>query len=128
MSEESECPDPGMPASGRAREANVQPLCLGTLQRNALRKLLNQPEFTPEQVHALGYRRIQRAEGIGQKGMQRILAWLRAHGLELSPPESPPERPPERLPPELRQHIHGALRLLRTHGYRVRRISGKSSS
>lgn len=99
-------------------------LGLPTLQRNALCKLFDRPEFTPQDVHALGFRRLQRADGIGHKGLQAILAWLRHYGLELLPPE-PLADPPEGLPEEVRKNINGAVRLLRNHGYRVQRSRDK---
>ncbi len=124
MTDDADCPPmttrpPAAPGGTEAVAAR-----LGTLQRNALRKLLNRPEFTPAEVYELGYRRILRAEGIGQKGMQCIQAWLRAHGFDLQPPPVQPE-PPLRLSAELRRNIDSALRLLRDHGYRVRRTGDK---
>lgn len=99
---------------------------LPTLPRNALRKLFDRPEFSPQEVYELGFRRLQRADGIGDKGLLAIVAWLKAHGLELLPPPPPPDPPPG-IPKEIQQNINGAVRLLRTHGYRVQRARGKSS-
>lgn len=65
---------------------------LPTLQRNALRKLFDRPEFSPQDVYELGFKRLQRAEGIGDKGMLAIVAWLKVHRLELLLPP-PPARP-----------------------------------
>lgn len=39
---------------------------LPTLQRNALRKIFDRHEFSPEEVALFGYRRLQQAEGIGR--------------------------------------------------------------
>jgi hypothetical protein len=91
---------------------------LPTLQRNALCKIFDRLEFTPEEVAALGYRRLQQAEGIGQKGLSEIAAWLKIYGFELSPPEpvsilNPPAKK------KARKSIELAVRLLRTHGYVV---------
>lgn len=124
MTDDADCPPmtPRQPVALAGTEAVAARL--GTLQRNALRKLLNRPEFTPAEVYELGYRRIQRADGIGQKGIQCIQAWLRSHGFDLQPPAAQPE-PPLRLSAELRRNIHSALRLLREHGYRVSRIGDK---
>lgn len=94
---------------------------LPTLQRNALCKLFSRSVFTPQEVFALGYRRLQRAEGIGHKGLQAIIEWLAAHGLVLAPPSAPPE-----VPAEIRPSINGAVRLLRQHGYRIQRTRDQS--
>lgn len=91
---------------------------LPTLQRNALRKVFDRPEFTPAEVAALGYRRLQQAEGIGQKGLQAIAAWLQGCGYELKQPETPAGE--SRVPRKTRRTIEEAVRLLRTHGYSIR--------
>lgn len=91
---------------------------LPTLQRNALRKIFDRPQFTPDEVAALGYRRLQQAEGIGTKGLASITEWLLAHGHELKAPSQPPGEP--QVPPrKSRRTIEMAVRLLRTHGYEV---------
>ena len=66
----------------------------------------------------LGYRRLQQAEGIGNKGLKAITEWLGLHGFELKPPEvaAIPRQPP---PKRMRRNIESAVRLLRTHGYVV---------
>lgn len=91
---------------------------LPTLQRNALRKIFDRHEFSPEEVALLGYRRLQQAEGIGSKGLLAIAAWLAAYGFELKPPE---ENPAARavVPRKQRRSIEQAVRLLRHHGYEV---------
>lgn len=89
---------------------------LPTLQRNALRKLFDRPLFTPAEVAALGYRRLQQAEGIGNKGLASITAWLAQHGFVLQPPELPGEGKAAGKRP---RNIERAVRLLRTHGYVV---------
>lgn len=106
--------------------SSAHALRLPTLQRNALRKLFNRAEFTPQEVFALGYRRLQRAEGIGQKGLQAIIDWLAQHGLTLLPPAGPAD-PPADVPEEVRRSINGAVRLLRHHGYRVQRTRDQRS-
>ena len=98
----------------------VQGPRLPTLQRNALCKLFNRHEFTPADVYALGYRRLQKAEGVGHKGLLAIIEWLAFHGFDLTPPALPADPPPE-VPPEVQRSINGAVRLLRRHGYRVQR-------
>ena len=90
---------------------------LPTLQRNALRKIFDRPAFTPEEVAALGYRRLQQAEGIGNKGLAAITAWLQQHGFELNPPDS--HDSPPKIHKKNRRNIEMAVRLLRTHGYIV---------
>lgn len=111
--------DPLMQASGTSGE-----LSLPTLQRNALRKLFNRPDFTPHEVLALGYRNLQRAEGIGSKGLLAIIEWLAGHGLELKSPQVPAD-PPVDIPESVQRNINVAVRLLRTHGYRVQRTKDK---
>lgn len=103
---------------GAARDCRGDSLQqLPTLQRNALRKLFDRPFFTPEEVAALGYRRLQQAEGIGHKGLSAIAAWLAAFGFELKAPELPPETgKPGR---KRSRSVEQAVRLLRTHGYQV---------
>jgi len=66
----------------------------------------------------LGYRRLQQAEGIGNKGLAAITDWLKVHGFELNPPElgANSKQP---LPKRMRRNIESAVRLLRTHGYVV---------
>ena len=95
---------------------------LPTLQRNALCKIFDRPEFKPEDVVALGYRRLQQAEGIGQKGLAEITAWLAVHGYELKPVEAPAG---QCLPGQknARRNIEHAVRLLRTHGYIVQPVA-----
>lgn len=94
---------------------------LPTLQRNALRKIFDRAEFSPEEVAALGYRRLQQAEGIGQKGLTTITAWLKDYGYEL---EAIPVPPPKERPgtKKARLNIEHAMHLLRTHGYVVQPI------
>jgi len=100
---------------------------LPTLQRNALRKLFDRPDISPEEVAGLGYRRLQQAEGVGQKGLETILAWLRDYGFELTPPaaRTPPAK--EAGPPS-RRSLEGAMRLLRIHGYAVHRVDDGADS
>lgn len=109
VDESSDCPD------NRAEDALEQ---LPTLHRNALRKLFDRPEFTPAEVAALGYRRLQQAEGVGHKGLRAIAAWLQAYGCELKPPEAAADE--QKRPGKTRRSIEQAVRLLQTHGYLVR--------
>ena len=115
-----------LPAGGSGAETPQRPAVaavaamneLPTLQRNALRKIFDRPQFTPDEVAALGYRRLQQAEGIGSKGLASITDWLRVHGHELTAPPQPTgelQAPPRKS----RRTIEMAVRLLRTHGYEV---------
>lgn len=90
---------------------------LPTLQRNALRKIFDRVEFSPEEVVELGCRRLRQAEGIGEKGMKTIVEWLAGYGYQL---------PPETLSPDHARRagrrgvgLERAMRLLRIHGYEV---------
>lgn len=95
-------------------------LALPTLPRNALRKILERPSFTPEEVAKLGYQRLEQAEGIGQKSLDIILAWLRKYGYELQPPPAPPIFSGSlRAQKRMKKNIDFALRILRANGYTV---------
>ena len=124
MSDEmSECPttgavDSGLPP-GRRKSGGAVAGTLPTLQRNALRKLFDRREFTPAEVAALGYRRLQQASGIGNKGLAAIAAWLRHHGFELRQPEPPPQPPMPGGLKKSQRSLDLAVRLLRIHGYVV---------
>ena len=114
MPDSSCCISESQRASRFAAEAmNLLP----TLQRNALRKIFDRHDFLPEEVAALGYKRLQQAEGIGTKGLAAITAWLDSYGFELKPP--PLSAHAGVAPKRTRQSIEQALRLLRTHGYEV---------
>lgn len=93
---------------------------LPTLQRNALRKLLSRPEFSPAEVAELGYARIRKAEGIGPKGIATITAWLREHGFELAPPAASRGGRNASGRRSVRD-IEAAKRILEAHGYVIRR-------
>lgn len=102
-------PLPGAPVPGQEPAA-----ALPTLQRNALRKLLDRPHFTPAEVAELGFRRLQLTRGLGSKGLETVLAWLRCHGYELDPL-------PNRCSDEARRNlrIERAIQLLRAQGFTV---------
>lgn len=101
-----------MPAGGEHPVAQ-----LPTLQRNALRKIFDRREFTPQDVALLGYRRLQKAEGIGNKGLLVIRAWLQQFGYDVAPPENPAGDPASQASRRVR--IERAVRLLTVHGYTV---------
>lgn len=112
-------------ANGAGKDLSAPMNKLPTLQRNALCKIFDRPEFKPEEVAALGYRRLQQAEGIGQKGLAEITAWLNSHGFELKALEPPPGavQPVEK---KARKNIEQAVRLLRTHGYIVQPLGDEA--
>jgi hypothetical protein len=101
---------------------------LPTLQRNALRKLFDRPDFTPEEVANLGYRRLQQAEGIGQKGLSTIQAWLREYGFEIEPDPQTLRQRGRRLSRRELKDLDSAMRVLRAHGYVVQRTEEGASS
>ncbi|HMW62298.1 MAG TPA: hypothetical protein PLR94_05315 [Accumulibacter sp.] len=101
-----------MPARGEHLGAQ-----LPTLQRNALRKIFGRREFTPQDVALLGYRRIEKAEGIGKKGLFAIRTWLQQFGYDVAPPENPAAEPAPQVSRRVR--IERAVRLLTVHGYTV---------
>lgn len=107
----------------RRRTSSTLPAgSLPTLQRNALRKIFDRLEFSPAEVAELGYRRLQQADGIGNKGLAEIAEWLHHHGFELKRPEA--AQPNQNVPRKSRQSIEFAVRLLRTHGYTVQDTAG----
>lgn len=123
MPDSSCCISDGQRASRFAVEAmNLLP----TLQRNALRKIFDRHDFLPEEVASLGYKRLQQAEGIGNKGLAAITAWLNRYGFELNPPPLSPHA--GAAPKRTRQSIEQALRLLRTHGYEIVTLSSGDGS
>jgi len=113
----------GEPRRRRA-DATLPAGSLPTLQRNALRKIFDRPEFSPAEVAELGYRRLQQADGIGNKGLAAIADWLHYHGYALKRPETPPPNP--NVPRKSRRSIELAVRLLRTHGYIIQDTAGHS--
>lgn len=102
--------EPELPAG----ELEPDPRCLPTLQRNALCKLFERADFSPAEVVAVGYLRLQKVNGIGPKGLEIICHWARAHGLELQPVDAVRSG-------RLLQRVERAIRLLERHGYEVHR-------
>lgn len=92
---------------------------LPTMQRNALSRIFDRPDFTPGEVARLGRQRLARAEGIGLKGLATISAWLRHHGHELAVDASRPQSP--NVAPQVQgaKKVEKALRVLQSHGYQV---------
>ncbi|MBK1679011.1 hypothetical protein [Rhodocyclus tenuis] len=109
------CPSTPSAGGGEARVPQAA-TALPTLQRNALCKIFGRSGFSPEEVAALGHRRLQQAEGIGSKGLATIILWLEAHGYPLT------RARPAALRQNLRKcspDIEQAISLLRRHGYTV---------
>ena len=92
---------------------------LPTLQRNALRRIFDRPDFTPDEVARLGQRRLQRDDGIGRKGLATIIAWLQEHGHELQ--ADAPSLPFGGRPARGARKLERAMRVLRSQGYAVLR-------
>jgi hypothetical protein len=60
---------------------------LNRRELNVLRRLLNRAEFMPQDVARLGLPRLESAQGLGEKGLAHVLAWLEAEGHPLHPPD-----------------------------------------
>ena len=88
---------------------------LPRLQRNALSRHFARADFTPEEVAAVGRRRLLKIDGIGAKGLSVIETWLRGHGLDL-PGEAGESAV---LGRNMESRLARAARLLRAHGYQV---------
>ncbi len=108
--------------------AGEQPGCtvlaywqLPTMQRNALRKVFERPDFTPGEVAQLGHRRLERAEGIGSKGLATIVDWLRCQGYELADDTRRARSRDLPTSPKEVKKLEKAMRVLQTHGYTVLR-------
>lgn len=100
---------------------------LPTLQRNALRKIFERANFTPEEVARLGHKRLHQAEGIGQKGLEVIVAWLANYGYELKASESAANGKSNEIPKRMKRSLESAVRILRINGYIVYRRRGATS-
>ena len=94
---------------------------LPTMQRNALRKVFDRPEFTPGEVAGLGHRRLERAEGIGRKGLATIIEWLRYQGYELASDAHGSQARDLATARRQIKKLEKAMRVLQTHGYTVLR-------
>ena len=92
---------------------------LPTMQRNALSKVFDRPVFTPGEVVSLGRRRLERAEGIGRKGLATIIEWLRGHGYELAGDTHGPRSLDLAASPKDVKKVEKAMRVLQAHGYTV---------
>ena len=91
-----------------------RPACLPTKQRNALSKLFERPDFTPEEVHALGHARLLKVSGLGPRGLDIIAGWLAAHDLQLTS-----QQEASRLERQARR-VDQAIRFLQRCGYEIR--------
>jgi hypothetical protein len=91
---------------------------LPTRQKNALRLLLNKPSISPEEVAALDYRVLERAPGVGMKGIAIIRAWLNRYGHDVS---GVPKATVSRRDVQRSKKLAQAIDYLRWHGYEVSR-------
>ena len=92
---------------------------LPTMQRNALRKVFDRRDFTPGEVAGLGHRRLERAEGIGRKGLATIIEWLRCQGYELDVDARGSQSRDLVTARRQVKKLEKAMRVLQTHGYTV---------
>ncbi len=115
-----ECP-PGPSGLPERRGAAPAPERLPSLQRNALCKFFERPDFTPADVVALGHGRLLKINGIGPKGIQVIVLWLRHHGLCLDVADG--ARAMRQV-----QRVERAIRLLERHGYEVKKKAAPAGS
>jgi hypothetical protein len=104
-------------ANGGQEETTVVPL--PTLQHNALCKFFDRSNYTPTEVVALGYQRLQKIGGIGPKGLDIIIAWARCYGLELKTNSG------EKMERQA-QRVERAICFLKAHGYKVSRVEKES--
>jgi GNAT superfamily N-acetyltransferase len=111
---------PGEAAAGAASTQGQLP----TLQRNALRKVFDRSDFTASEVALLGHRRLERAEGIGGKGLATIIEWLRSEGYELAEDTRGPQSQDPAASAKAARKLEKAMRVLQSHGYTVLRSDG----
>lgn len=95
---------------------------LPTRQRNALRLLLDQHEFSPQDVAQLDYRHLLKSPGVGCKGVEIVRKWLAQFQLDLHRPPSANSRPVTTGPSK---RVEQAIRLLERHGYVVQQANPK---
>jgi len=93
---------------------------LNCREANALRRLLNKAEIKPTDVAQLGLARLERAPGLGAKGLQRVLVWLEQHGYELRP-AAKVERPGTSRQGRVHRRLEQAQHLLEQWGWQVKR-------
>jgi len=89
---------------------------LPTRQKNALRLLLDKPNFTPEEVAAIDYRALERAPGVGKNSIAIISAWLQSQGYEV---KGVPVAPVNRREVQRQRKLERAIDYLQWHGYEV---------
>lgn len=89
---------------------------LSRRELNVLRRLLNRAEFKPQDIAHLGLARIASAPGLGEKGLQNVLAWLAEQGFELRT-EATDEHSHRRQ--RLDRRLENAQHLLETWGWQV---------
>jgi hypothetical protein len=105
----------------KKRRTTRQECDLPTLQHHALCKLFERTDFTAADVAELGYRRLQRVNGIGPKGLEVICAWVQAQGYSLQPGLQ------VRLERE-ESRVQRAIRLLQRLGYEIGQPRGDDES
>lgn len=93
---------------------------LPTRQANALRHLLEKREILPEEVAALDYQQIVKAEGVGVKSLGIIRSWLNQHGVDFK--SLPPATLGRRRCRSVKK-IEQSIDYLRAHGFVVMQIS-----
>jgi GNAT superfamily N-acetyltransferase len=84
-------------------------------------KVFDRSDFTPGEVARLGHRRIERAEGIGRKGLATIIEWLRCHGFELADDTLGSQSRTSANSPKEVKKVEKAMRVLQIHGYTILR-------
>ena len=102
-------------SSTKTTESSVLP----TRQKNALRLLLDKPDISPEEIAKIHYRVLERAPGIGQKGLEVIRIWLNSHGCALWNQPTTTARPREE---HRKRKLERAIDYLHWHGYEVHRL------
>lgn len=93
-------------------------IILPTRQKNALRLLLDKPNFSAEEVAAIDYRVLERASGIGKNSLAIIGAWLKSQGYEF---RGRPAVVVNRRTVQRQRKLERAIDYLHGQGYEVRR-------
>lgn len=93
---------------------------LNCREANALRRLLNKAEIKPIDVAQLGLARLERAPGLGVKGLWRVFVWLEKHGYDLRP-VAKVERPGTNRQGRVDRRLEQAQHLLEQWGWQVKR-------
>jgi superfamily I DNA/RNA helicase len=94
---------------------------LNCREANALRRLLNKAEIKPMDVAQLGLARLERAPGLGVKGLERVLIWLEQHGYELRQAAKAERSETSRQQGRVHRRLEQAQHLLEQWGWQVKR-------